>query len=222
MGFTLALLPIVLTPGASFTLVTAKGVAGDRRGALATIAGTGLGILSHACLAGLGLAGLVTQSAEMYQAIRLAGAAYLVGLGLWMVWQGRRFGRPAASTGTKARPQAPGAALGAAYLANVLNVKAAAVYLTLAPQFIPAEQMGVSAMLVLGACHVALMAGWLGVWGSGIVAARRRLNLARWRSRIEQVGGAVLIALGIRTAVTDGGFGTWEDVGMDGLALRPA
>lgn len=221
MGFTLALLPIVLTPGASFTLVTARGVAGDRRGASATIVGTGLGILSHACLAGLGLAGLVTQSAEMYQAIRLAGAAYLVGLGLWMVWQGR-FAGPAVSAASKIRPHSSGAALGAAYLANVLNVKAAAVYLTLAPQFIPAEQMGVPAMLLLSACHVALMAVWLGVWGSGIVAARRRLDLARWRSRIEQIGGAVLIALGLRAAVTDGGVGTWEDLDMGGLAVSPA
>lgn len=54
LGFAAAVLPLVVTPGASFTLVTARGLAGDRRGAVATIAGTGLGIVTHAVLAGWG------------------------------------------------------------------------------------------------------------------------------------------------------------------------
>ena len=61
-GFLVAPLPLVLTPGASFTLVSARGLNGDHRGAAATIAGTGFGILTHAALAGAGLAMLVMQS----------------------------------------------------------------------------------------------------------------------------------------------------------------
>ena len=66
VGFLLALTPLVMTPGASFKLVSAKGVSGDRRGAFQIVLGTGLGILTHAVLAGLGLAALVMQSAQAY------------------------------------------------------------------------------------------------------------------------------------------------------------
>ncbi|AQP43446.1 LysE family translocator [Tessaracoccus flavus] len=85
VGFLLAVTPLVMTPGASFTLVSAKGVSGDRRGAFQIILGTGLGILTHAVLAGLGLAVLVMQSAQAYAVVRLVGTAYLVGLVVWLL-----------------------------------------------------------------------------------------------------------------------------------------
>lgn len=56
LGYGLALLPIVLTPGASFTLVTSRALRSDHRGARHILSGTALGILTHALLAGLGLA----------------------------------------------------------------------------------------------------------------------------------------------------------------------
>ena len=90
LGFFLVVTPLVLTPGASFTLVSARGVAGDRRGAWATIGGTAGGIATHAVLAGVGLAAVVMRSAEVYLALRIVGAAYLVGLGLVLVWRSRR------------------------------------------------------------------------------------------------------------------------------------
>lgn len=136
VGFTLALLPIVLTPGASFTLASAKGAAGDRTGAVSVIVGTGAGILTHAVLAGWGLAGIVVASAELFAVIRIIGAGYLVALGLWMLWRSR--GRGVVREAEVVRRSAP-RTIGAAYAANVLNVKAASVYLTLAPQFLAAD-----------------------------------------------------------------------------------
>lgn len=76
LGFCLAVIPITVTPGASFSLVSARGLAGDHRGAWATILGTGLGVFTHGLLAGLGLAVVVMQSAQLYGTIRLVGACY--------------------------------------------------------------------------------------------------------------------------------------------------
>ncbi|HMC03399.1 MAG TPA: LysE family transporter, partial [Cellulomonadaceae bacterium] len=87
LGFVLALLPIVVTPGASFTLVTGRALAGDRRGSVAVVAGTAVGIITHALLAGLGLAAVVMASSEAFTVVRLVGAGVMVVLGLQLLWQ---------------------------------------------------------------------------------------------------------------------------------------
>jgi threonine/homoserine/homoserine lactone efflux protein len=61
-GFFVAVLPVVMTPGASFTLATQRSLAGDRAAGPWVIAGTATGIYTHAALAGLGLSVLVMRS----------------------------------------------------------------------------------------------------------------------------------------------------------------
>lgn len=55
LGFAIAVLPLALTPGASLTLTTTYLLRGERRSANMCVVGTGLGILTHGALAGLGL-----------------------------------------------------------------------------------------------------------------------------------------------------------------------
>lgn len=205
LGFLLAIIPVVVTPGASFTLVTSRSLVGDRAGAVATIAGTAAGILTHALLAAAGLALLVMQSAQAYTVVRLIGAAYLIGLGVVMLLRPHRTPPTEPEPdGTPPLPSRPGTARAAlvAYLANVLNVKAAAVYLTLAPQFVPAQEMSMPPMLALAGVHVVVMAVWLASWAEGLRLAGRRFDFRTWITRIHRFGGAVLIVLGLRTAVT--------------------
>lgn len=205
VGFLLAIIPVVVTPGASFTLVTGRSLVGDRAGAVATIVGTATGILTHALLAAAGLALLVMQSAQAYTVVRLVGAAYLIGLGVVMLVRPHR--TPPAEPGPDdggPRPPRPSPARAAlvAYLANVLNVKAAAVYLTLAPQFVPAQEMSLPPMLALAGVHIVVMAVWLASWAAGVRLAEQRFDFRTWIARIHRLGGAVLIVLGLRTAVT--------------------
>jgi threonine/homoserine/homoserine lactone efflux protein len=87
-----------------------------------------------------------------------------------------------------------------AYIANVLNPKAAGIYLTLAPQFIPAHSMDLTAMESLAAAHVVVMAVWLSCVGFTLSAVARRSNVERILRGIQQAGAFVLIALGIRTS----------------------
>lgn len=202
VGFLAVIVPVALTPGASFALVSGRGIRGDHRGAWATIAGIACGIMTHAVLAGVGLAAVVMRSAELYQAIRWAGALYLVGLGVVLLVRSRRPDSLSPRAAAPAPKRTFWASFGAAYFANVLNVKAGTVYLTLGPQFIPAAAMGVGTMLQLAAVHVAVMAAWLGVWAAGLKVAVARFDVTRFRRRIDAVGGAVLVALGIRTAAT--------------------
>jgi threonine/homoserine/homoserine lactone efflux protein len=199
-GFFLAVLPLVMTPGASLTLATQRGLDGERGAAGWVIAGTGTGIYIHATLAGLGLSVLVMRSAQLFAIVKLGGAAYLIGLGLLTIWRARRGqpGRPAARSvpwaGHHAYPQA--------VLANVLNPKAAGIYLTLAPQFLSAREVGAGPLLILATAHVAAMAGWLGAWSLLLARARRLTRSGNFRSWISRIGGVVLIGLGVRTAAT--------------------
>lgn len=199
LGFGLAVTPIVLTPGASFTLVSARGVLGDRRGAWATIAGTGAGILTHGFLAGAGLAVVVMRSAEAYRLVRLAGALYLTCLGAVLLWRGLRGGAAPEDRGQVSGPER-GRRLWEAYVANVLNVKAASVYLTVAPQFLTAGRVGVGSMLTLAAVHVAVMTLWLGAWSLGLTAVTARFDPRRWMRGVDVAGGATLVFLGLRSA----------------------
>ena len=86
-------------------------------------------------------------------------------------------------------------------VANVLNIKAAAVYLTLAPQFLSADRLVVPSMLCLAGPHIMIQVAWLGFWIIGWGRLSRRFDPAVWRRRIDALGGAVLVALGIRTVV---------------------
>ncbi|MQA60307.1 MAG: hypothetical protein GEU86_02190 [Actinophytocola sp.] len=178
-GFAVALVPIVLTPGASFTLATTRASAGDGPGVAGVVIGTGAGIATHALLAGLGLSAIVTRSADAYTVIRIAGAVYLLWLGLALLWRSR--GNPDSTTD----PSPPGQALPrrrtgtriphalrSAWLANVLNPKAAAVYLTIAPQFLAAEAVSTWSLLTLASAHVLMMATWLAAWTCLILRVR--------------------------------------------------
>lgn len=199
-GFFLAVLPVVITPGASFTLVTQRCLAGHRKAGLWIVAGTGTGIYTHATLAGLGLSALVMRSSQIFAVVRLVGAAYLIGLGAATLWRSRR-GR----TADQARRQLPWAGhhpYPQAVLANVLNPKAAAVYLTLAPQFLTAREIGVWPLLQLATVHVFTMAAWLALWTFALSGARRIASSPDFRTWVNRAGGSILIALGIRTAVS--------------------
>ncbi|GAA1673431.1 LysE family translocator [Glycomyces endophyticus] len=193
-AFALAVLPIVLTPGASFTLMAAHALRDDRGAVPRIAAGTALGILSHAVLAAVGLSAVVMQSAQVYRAVQLAGALYLIGLGVLMLFQNRT-----AATKTAAPPPpAQRLRLHTAFLANLLNPKAAAVYLTLMPQFLTPGDLTIPNALALAGVHAALTAVWL-LAGAAALRTLRARRLPIPRRALAAVAGAVLIGLGLRT-----------------------
>ena len=196
LGFALAVLPLALTPGASFTLTLSYAPQGPRAVG-SVIAGTALGTFTHATLAAVGLAAVVMRSAQIYRAIQLAGAIYLIVLGISMLRSVNRKRTKTPARFDLARGRGP---LITAYISNVLNPKAAGIYLTLAPQFIPAHSMDLTAMTTLAATHVAVMALWLSCVGFALSAVTRRIKIERVLRGIRQAGGVVLIALGIRTS----------------------
>ena len=96
LGFLVAVAPITTTPGTSLTLVVSRVAAGGRRQGWWVILGTVTGLYVHATLAAVGLAALVLRSSQAFWIVKLVGAGYLVGLGLWLLWSATRHRHPPA------------------------------------------------------------------------------------------------------------------------------
>ena len=92
LGFMPALLPVALSPGASFTLVMSSAIAGGRKGLLRTLAGTALGIYTHAVLIGLGITAVIISSPATFAVLKISGTVYLLWLGTMLIRSGIRAG----------------------------------------------------------------------------------------------------------------------------------
>ncbi|MEV0378719.1 LysE family translocator [Nonomuraea sp. NPDC050643] len=192
-GFLLAILPLIATPGASLTLLVGQVTTGGRRQALPVILGTTTGLYVHATLALAGLSALVMHSSQAFTAVKLTGAVYLIGLGIW-TWR---------STAPK-EPRRHGqkSPYVQALLSNVLNPKAASIYLTLAPQFIAPERPFPAQILTLATAHALLMVLWLLTWAFLIHRATHVLRRPWFRQAIARITSLVLVTLGLRTALS--------------------
>jgi threonine/homoserine/homoserine lactone efflux protein len=202
-GFLAAIFPLVATPGASFTLLVREVSAAGRGRAVPVILGTVTGLYVHATLAIAGLSELVMHSSQAFEAVRFIGAAYLIGLGV-QTWRSTRAARPPLT----AAPEPPAAAPTTGYatyrqalLGNVLNPKAASIFLTIVPQFVnPAHPLAVQ-VLTLATAQAALMAAWLAGWAVLLGGAARFARSARAGLLARRLTACVLVGLGLRSAL---------------------
>ncbi len=187
---------IVVLPGPDMALVLQNGLAGGRRAAVETALGINAGLLVWAVAAALGIAALLHASAPAFTALKLAGAAYLVWLGLRALVAAWRGSPPAATAGQRrrARPFRQG------LLSNLLNPKVALVFTTLIPQFVDPTRPALVQTLVLAAVFLCLGLVWLLSYALLVARVGELLRRPRVRRVLSAVTGAVLTALGIRLA----------------------
>ncbi|QQR73997.1 MAG: LysE family translocator [Holophagales bacterium] len=188
---------LVLAPGPGQALVLSRTLAGGRRVGMLTALGLNVGTLFHAAGAALGLSALLARSATAFTAVQLAGAAYLVLLGLRAIG-----GSSARAATTEPRAPAAGLVFLQAVASGVLNPKVALFFLAFLPQFVEAERGFVFLQFLLLGATMALLdvlyeAGliWLatGLGKCRTIGAR----VGRWQERIS---GFVLVTLGLRLA----------------------
>ena len=185
----------VITPGPNFMATAHAALHQSPRHGVALAAGIGLGTTIWAVASLLGL-GLLFQSAGwLYQVVKGLGAAYLIGIGAWMILTARR-GAPTRRAG----PAHSGAAFRRGLLTDLSNPKAAAYFTSLfAVAVPPGAPLWFDAVLI--ASVVAIAAGWYALVAPGISAgpvARRYRGLER---AIRRLAGAVFIAFGARQAL---------------------
>jgi len=191
---------LILTPGPDMALVTRNTVALGRRAGLETSAGVCAGVLVHGCAAALGLSAILRTSATAFTVVKLAGAAYLVYLGMQALWRSRAGAvLPDPPWGTSNR-RANGSPFRQGLFSNVLNPKLAVFFLTLLPQFIDPHDAAAARSLLLAGIYSAMCAVWLVVFTLAVTRVREALRTPRVTMIVERVTGSVLILVGLRVA----------------------
>ncbi|WP_437618329.1 LysE family translocator [Sorangium sp. So ce1151] len=196
LAFCGAALVLAMIPGPSTAVIVRQALRGGRRAALATIAANELGLLFWASVAALGATALVAASEVAYDALRLAGAAVLIVLGVQSILGRRRAG----AAGSEAREPAAGgwSAFRIGLLTILANPKAAVFAASFLPQFVPTGAPTLPALLLLSLVWVAVDTAWY----LALVLLLGRLQAAmagdRVRRTLEAVSGVILVALGVR------------------------
>ena len=208
-AFAIASTLLILAPGPDSLLVLRNTLRHGRRAGWVTASGTLSGLLAWAAAAAFGLSALLRVSQLGYDALRLAGAGYLIWLGVSSLGRSRRSHASPGPAAGLAPPagRAPGrAGWGRVYLngllSNLFNPKIGVFFVAFLPGFIPAGAPAPLFPLALGLWFIAETGAWLTTlaW----MAARgadwlRRPATARW---LERVTGVALIGFGLRLAVS--------------------
>ncbi len=180
-----------ITPGAATALVVRNAARGGRRQAFLTTSGNSVGVLAWACFAAVGIAAVVAASAAVFDAVKLAGATFLLLMGVRSLL-GRHGGDVLGTRG--------GSAFREGLLTSLANPKLAAFFVALFPQFIPRGAPVLPSALAMGAVIVAVDLIWYSALALLVARARRAFTEGGWGRRVERLTGAVLIGLGIRLA----------------------
>jgi threonine/homoserine/homoserine lactone efflux protein len=198
--FLVGSLVITLVPGADMALVTRQVVTRGRRAAQVTVFGNVTGIVVHATALAAGLSALIVASATAYTAIKLAGAAYLVYLGVQSLRQARLSRRESSAVAAPVRPRR-GSPYLAGLLSTVLNPKPALFFLSYLPQFIDRSDPVAFQLALLAGIHIVVGLVWLTTYASLVSRLQAAIARPRVKAAMERVSGVVLVALGVRVAL---------------------
>lgn len=190
-----------LTPGQDTLYILGSSVAYGRRIGIASALGISAGCIVHTIAAALGLSAILSTSSTAFTVVKLAGAAYLIYLGV----------RALATRAESVSPLAQGTSLSAGatfrrgVMTKVLNPKVALFFLALLPQFIDSDSPAkISAFLVLGLTFVATGTLWCLILA--VTASRVRSTFVEHPSALtwlSRAGGTLFVLLGLRLATSD-------------------
>jgi len=151
--FCLASVALVLTPGPNLLYLISRTLCQGRMAGLVSLAGTTTGFIVHILAASLGLSAVFLAVPVAYDALRWAGAAYLV----YLAWDSVRAGSGGLFAPRTLPAAAPAKLFRMGILTSILNPKVALFYLALFPQFVdPARGSVLTQSLVLGATQIVI------------------------------------------------------------------
>ncbi|SMO67095.1 LysE family translocator [Paracoccus laeviglucosivorans] len=196
LAFAAIAMGMVLTPGPNMIYLISRSISQGPMAGLISLGGVALGFVFYMLCAAFGITAMLMAVPYAYDALRLAGAAYL----LWLAWQAVRPGGASAFQVRDLPRDGPRKLFLMGFLTNLLNPKIAVLYLSLLPQFIRPEQGGVLGQsLTLGAVQIAISVSVnatiaLTAGGVALFLARRPawVLVQRW------LMGTVLAGLAVR------------------------
>jgi threonine/homoserine/homoserine lactone efflux protein len=197
-AFALIALGMVLTPGPNMVYLVSRSICQGRAAGLISLCGVALGFVIYMLCAAFGITAFVMAVPYAYDALRLAGAGYL----LWLAWQAVRPGGRSPFEVRTLPADAPARLFAMGLLTNLLNPKIAVMYLSLLPQFIdPASGNMLGQTLILGSTQIAIsvLVNAIIVFAASGVAAFL-VGRPAWAIAQRWLMGTVLAGLAIRMA----------------------
>lgn len=194
-GFALASTILLVIPGPTVLLVMSYALSQGMRAAWPIAVGVALGDVTGLTLSMLGLGAVLATSATLFTALKIAGAAYLV-------WLGVQLWRASGTLRAEARAAGPGALrmVGHAWLVTALNPKGITFFVAFLPQFLDPAGSFWTQMLVIEATFVAL--SFVNIVGYSLLAAQAGglASSPRAIRAFNRTGGAALVGAGVWTA----------------------
>ena len=194
LAFLGAAVLIALTPGADTALVVRNALAVGASAARRTALGSSAGLLVWGVASACGVAAVLNASAEVFTVVKLAGAAYLMWLGLQAIRH--------AGAHEPGGVQRSGSPFRQGLLCNLLNPKAGIFFTALLPQFVSPQDPALVVSLLMTAIAAAASLAWLSVYATLVPRAGDVLRRPPVRRALDRVTGTVLIGLGVRLALT--------------------
>ncbi|GGN52983.1 lysine transporter LysE [Streptomyces kronopolitis] len=202
LGVVVVALGMVLTPGPNMIYLVSRSITQGRRAGIVSLGGVAVGFMIYLVAANLGLSVIFIAVPELYAAIKLAGAAYL----LWLAWKALKPGGVSVFTPEDVPHDSPRRLFMMGLMTNLLNPKIAVMYLSLIPQFVNPKSGHVLLQgLVLGTIQIVVSIGvnFVIVLGAGAIAVfltRRPSWLKAQRYMMGTVLGALAVTLALDTS----------------------
>jgi len=199
--FLVACVLLVLTPGPNLLYLISRTLCQGKGAGLISLAGTTSGFVVHVVAASLGLSAVLIAVPVMFDAVRFAGAAYL----LWLAFDSVRSRGAGLFAPRELAPEPPAKLFRTGLVTSILNPKVALFYLALFPQFIvPAHGHVLVQSLALGATQIVIAV----VGDALFVLAAARISrwLAKrplWMAVQRWVQGGVFAAIAVKLALTE-------------------
>ncbi len=192
LAFAVPAAALVLSPGPDTVLILRYALGSGHRVGVAAVAGVQLGLIAHTLLAIAGISVLIATSPVLFNAIAIAGAAYLA----WIGWQGLR-GGGALALGAGGRVGAT-KALRDAFFCNLLNPKVILMFLALFPQFVDPARSDVPAQLAtLAGLLLLINIVWQLPMAWAAQVARRWLDRPNIQLAVARATGVIFIGFAV-------------------------
>ncbi|NEX91903.1 LysE family translocator [Caulobacter sp. 17J65-9] len=199
LAFVAAATLLTITPGVDTAMVLRSAAGGGARPAAFAALGISIGCLVWGTLVSLGLGALLAASGVIYTIVKWVGAAYLVWLGVKLLWKPREGFDPALGAAGGASPWR---SLRQGFLTNILNPKIGVFYITFLPQFVPAGADVAAFSMLLAVVHVLIGLLWFAVLIAATAPVGRLLRRPQVTRALDRVVGGVFLAFGARLALS--------------------
>lgn len=194
---------LILFPGPDTAVVTRNVLVHGRRVGMATSLGVGAGVSIWSLAAALGVASLVRASLVGFTILKLAGAVYLIWLGIQAIRAADHVSEAGGSAAFRGLPRSALSARGGfrqGLLSDLGNPKAGIFFTSLLPQFVDPGQSVFVPFLALGVIFATMTILWLSAYCVITARAAQTLLRPRVRAMLDRATGVVLIAIGLTVA----------------------